>query len=79
MNTAIIPPSLCPSTHGGAGYVMGSYWRGKAIVCGLCGVEIENPPPTGRHWIYEKGWRGWLLGRGYWEPIWPEWIEGARG
>ena len=66
------PP--CRSTHGGAGYAPGSHWKDGKIVCGACGAAIENPPPTGRRWVPEKGWRGWLLGRGRWEATWPDWI-----
>lgn len=65
----------CLSTHGGAGYALGSYRRGDKIVCGACGIEIKNPHPTGRKFIREKGWRGWLLGKGKWEPTWPDWIR----
>jgi len=35
------------STHGGADYIMGSYWDNGAIVCAVCGTRIENPRPTG--------------------------------
>lgn len=69
----------CNSTHGGAGYAYGSYWDGDVIVCGSCGYRIENPSPTGGKWVREKGWRGWLLNRGHWEPTWPDWLGGARG
>lgn len=33
----------CMSTHGGAGWPEGSYQRGDKVVCGACGVEVENP------------------------------------
>jgi len=51
----------CPSTHGGGGYTMGSYWDNGAIVCILCGTRIENPPPTG-------GYNG--------HPTYPSFIKG---
>ena len=44
-----LKPSQCMSTHGGAGYSIGSFWDNGAIVCGACGTRRENPPPTGGH------------------------------
>ena len=64
----------CGSTHGGAGYAPGSYWKEGKIICGACGAAIENPRPTGSRWILEKGWRGWLLRRGRWVPTWPRFV-----
>ena len=71
----------CPSSHGGGGYACGSRWDGDAIVCGICGYRIENPPRTGgrlmrrlkqnRHW-WERFLR--LTREDYWEPTWPGWI-----
>lgn len=56
------PKYYCLSTHGSSGYAPGSYWKDGAIICGICGARIENPPPTG----------------GYKDaPAWPEWIPGA--
>jgi hypothetical protein len=43
--TKASPP--CPSTHGAAGYAPGSRWKGDKIVCGICGIEIDNPRPSG--------------------------------
>jgi len=71
--------TFCLSTHGGAGYAPGSYWDGDVIVCGQCGARIENPTSTGAHWMYLKDWTGWLMGRGYWEPTFPEWLGGKKG
>jgi hypothetical protein len=54
--------SPCPSTHGGAGYVVGTYWDGTALICGLCGTRIDNPPPTGSREIYRSTavwWKPW--------------------
>ena len=73
------PGSPCGSTHGEAGYTLGSYWDGDVIVCGVCGARIGNPLPTGRAWVPEPGWRGWLLKQGRWIPRWPKWIGGTRG
>jgi hypothetical protein len=70
-----LPP--CRSTHGLAGYAPGTHWKDGKMVCGACGVEIENPPPTGGRWVPEKGWRGWFLGRGRWVPTWPAWVTRA--
>lgn len=39
--------SECFSTHGGSGYAPGSYMDGEAVVCGACGLRIEDPMPTG--------------------------------
>lgn len=58
----------CYSSHGLAGYAMGSYWDGDAIICGCCGARIENPPPVGSRRVH--------AGR---EPVWPAWIGGKRG
>lgn len=66
----------CLSTHGGAGYAPGSYWRGKSIICGICGEEIINPPSVGSRWIHDRSFLGQLLGRGRWVPKWPSWIGG---
>lgn len=38
---------FCASTHGGSGYAPGSYMDGEAVVCGACGLRIEDPTPTG--------------------------------
>ena len=77
--------STCLSTHGGAGYPLGSYWKDKKIVCGACKEEIINPS----HSITlgnmvtkrKKGYRGWLLGEV--EVIdrlygWPLWVRGEK-
>lgn len=38
-----VDPMDCPSTHGGSGYVLGSFMLDKDhIVCGLCGTIIEH-------------------------------------
>lgn len=37
----------CLSTHGVSGYAPGSYKDGDAVICGSCGMRIENPRPTG--------------------------------
>ncbi len=37
----------CLSTHGAAGYALGSYWDDGVVVCGCCGFRITNPRPTG--------------------------------
>jgi len=65
---------MCMSTHGGSGYAPGSYWDGEAIVCGICGARIENPRPTGGKFVYDKGFINRLLGRGHYEPVWPDFI-----
>lgn len=70
-------PATCSSTHGGAGYWPGSYWDGDAIVCGGCGVRIENPPPTGQKRVRARGLRG-LFGGYRYVPTWPEWISHKR-
>ncbi len=67
------------STHGGAGYVDGSYWKGDKIVCGACGVEISDPYPNGGQLVdvppQPKGFFKsllWML-RGfktYRKPVW---------
>jgi len=37
-----IKPENCPSTHGAAGYALGSYIRSDGkVVCGLCGTILE--------------------------------------
>jgi len=74
----------CPSTHGGGGYAVGSYWDGDVIVCGICGYRIENPPPTGGHYVYDNAtfWPNplrWLHdvvfgGRMREVPHWPSFI-----
>ena len=56
-----IKPSKCLSTHGGAGYVAGSYWENGSIVCGACGTRIKNPSSTG-------GFRN--------HPTYPDFIRG---
>ncbi len=60
-------PEQCRSTHGGSGYVSGSYWDNGAIVCGMCGERIENPPPTGSFEAYQGADR---------VPTYPGWIGG---
>jgi hypothetical protein len=65
--------NTCPSSHGGGGYALGSYWKNGAIICGLCGYRIENPPPTGGRLVY-RGWWDRLFGEGKWIPTWPNWI-----
>jgi len=68
----------CPSTHGASGYLEGSYWDGKDIICGGCGERITNPPPTGARVIlyaFRENPIKWLLGKTKSvEPTWPEWI-----
>jgi hypothetical protein len=77
---ATCPEGVCLSTHGGAGYAPGSYWRGTSIICGICGTEIKNPRPVGSRWVWipDHSFLGRLLnrGRGYWAPKWPDWIGG---
>ena len=71
---------ICPSSHGGGGYAIGSYWDGDDIICGCCGYRIANPPPTGGRWIRANGfWQGQILGKGHWEPKWPDWLGGQKG
>ena len=74
----VVNPADCRSTHGAAGYCMGSYWDGEVIVCGACGTRIQNPRPVGQRWVRSPGWRGWF-GHGVWEPCWPDFIAGKRG
>jgi hypothetical protein len=72
----------CLSTHGGAGYGTGSYWDGYSIVCGGCGLRIDNPPPTGTKLTYtrKKGILGFLGVRDVKEePSWPPFLDGVRG
>ena len=66
----------CLSTHGLAGYAPGSYWDGNVIVCGYCGQRISNPPPTGRKFIEDKGWRGKLFGHGRWVNTYGDAVSG---
>jgi hypothetical protein len=71
--------SPCPSTHGGAGYSVGTYWDGTALICGLCGARIENPQPTGSREIYRstvvwwKPWT-WLRQEMITTALWPDFI-----
>jgi len=73
----------CLSTHGGAGYMSGSYWDGDAIVCICCGMRIENPAPTSYQCIqyrFRENPIKWLRGTVKEEiPLWPDWILGKRG
>lgn len=70
----------CLSTHGGAGYAYGTYWDGGALVCGLCGTRIENPPPTGYRTVYRSlpsvWWKPWTWFReeAIQIPTWPDFI-----
>lgn len=61
---------LCNSSHGGAGYADGSYWNGDAIICGICGYRIENPPATGSRFVQDEGFWGRFWNRGYEVPTW---------
>lgn len=71
-------PEECPSTHGGGGYAVGSYWDNDAVVCGLCGLRIENPHPSGatmvedRRTFWQRFWG--LPGEQVYEPTWPDWM-----
>jgi len=81
----MIDPKDCPSTHGGAGYAIGTHWDGDALVCGLCATRIERPRPTGfRAASYtfrdvRADWRciwPWLTGQEKPRiPTYPEWIR----
>ena len=62
----------CPSTHG-SGYMMGSFWDGKDIIC-VCGTRVENPPPTGYRLADKKHW--W--NKDEWTSTWPSFIYGQR-
>ena len=71
----MITAKNCPSTHGAAGYVLGSYWKGDKIVCGFCETEIENPPPSGSRTVYGPWWK---FGAGaVTVPMWPDFIKGT--
>jgi hypothetical protein len=66
---------FCPSTHGGSGYALGSFWEDSNIICGLCGMRIENPAPTGGRFVLRKGLWNHILNRSDWIPTWPDWIR----
>lgn len=38
---SILGDEVCPSTHGGAGWALGSYREGDEMVCGLCGGRFQ--------------------------------------
>ena len=38
-----IKPNKCLSTHGGSGFVIGSYMENGYVVCGECGTKIKRP------------------------------------
>lgn len=86
VDPAGVKPQPCLSTHGGAGYAPGSYWKGNKIVCGLCSLEIENPRPTGSRRVAVPRPRGvrativWLMNpslRWRSEPDWGEAVSGS--
>lgn len=36
-----IRPEECSSTHGGSGYVLGSYYENGSVICGACGMKCD--------------------------------------
>jgi hypothetical protein len=80
-------PRPCLSTHGGAGYAPGSYWKvPDTIVCGICGTEIYQPHPTGFQEMYPSkplspgflAWLWWKLGLAKRVPV-PRWGSAVVG
>jgi len=47
-----IKPENCPSTHGCAGYAIGSYVRSDGkVVCGICGTVLEPRKEAMGSWM----------------------------
>ncbi len=79
----LIKQKDCYSTHGGSGYINGSYWDGYDIICIACGKRIKNPPPHrwDRPLPFWKALKEWISGKPTFitKEYWEEYLRGVRG